>query len=162
MPSPIGNLNFSPFLDVNISSALSLRAWISDASNCPSSSISATNAYSRNISGKTFLPNSWSLDWSFTEIGNYSTKFSERNDQSLKWFSKSSLTKCSSICKEVLDSQMATAFHRISPPLFVQARLKQLTLFPQYHLSRIEVLKCCDSMESLHKIFLIPTNCLYQ
>ena len=63
----------SPFLEVNISFALSLRAWISDASRFPSSSISATqmspfqslpatNAHPRNIHGRTFLPNWWSLD----------------------------------------------------------------------------------------------------
>ena len=84
MPSAIGNTNFSPVLDVNIYFALSLRAWSSDASNCPRSSTSATRislwqippakyAYPKNIPGKTFLPNWWSLDWSFTEIGNCST-----------------------------------------------------------------------------------------
>ena len=80
LPSASGNLNNSPFLDVNISFALSIRAWISEASNLPSSSISATiispyqilpatNAYSRNFSGKTFLPNWWSLHWSLAEVG---------------------------------------------------------------------------------------------
>ena len=62
----------SPFLDVMISSALSLRTRTSDASNFPSSSMSATkispfqihlatNANPRNLPGKTFLPKWWSL-----------------------------------------------------------------------------------------------------
>ena len=33
----------------------------------------AYNAYPRNNPGKTFLPNWWNLDWSFAEIGWYST-----------------------------------------------------------------------------------------
>ena len=70
VPSAIGNVNFHLFLDINNSSAMSLRAWISDASTFPSSSMSATkishfqiltatNAHPKNIPGKTFLP-TWS------------------------------------------------------------------------------------------------------
>ena len=68
VPSAIGNLNFSPLIDVNTSFALSLLPWISDASICSNSSMSATimspfqillacNAYPRNIPGKTLGPN---------------------------------------------------------------------------------------------------------
>ena len=70
VPSAIRNMKCSPFLDIIVSFALSLRAWISDAFNFPSSSISATmwlpsrffpatNAYPRNLPCKTFLPNWW-------------------------------------------------------------------------------------------------------
>ena len=45
LPSASGNMKNSPFLDVNISFALSIRAWISEASNLPRSSISATIIY---------------------------------------------------------------------------------------------------------------------
>ena len=46
----------------------------------------------------------------------------------LKWFSKSSLVRCSSICQEVLNmSQIAVAFHGIGLPfVFIQARLQQI------------------------------------
>ena len=61
VPSAIGNMIFHLFLDVNTSFVLSLRAWISDASNFPSSSVSATKMSpfqipprSRHI-GRTFL-----------------------------------------------------------------------------------------------------------
>ena len=42
VPSATGNMNFSPFIGVNTSFALSLRAWSSDASISSNSSMSAT------------------------------------------------------------------------------------------------------------------------
>ena len=42
VPSAIGNVKFSPFLGVVTSFALNLRAWISDAFEISSSSMSAT------------------------------------------------------------------------------------------------------------------------
>ena len=68
VPSVTGNMK-SPFLcGVNTFFALSLLAWISDASISSKSSMSATkmslfqilpafNAYPRNFPGKTFEPN---------------------------------------------------------------------------------------------------------
>ena len=41
-----------------------------------------------------------------------------------EWFTKSSFTRCFPVCQEDLDSsQMATACHRIWPPLFIQSWL---------------------------------------
>ena len=71
-------------MGVDTSFALSLQAWISDASICSNSSMSAVsmspfqiptacNAYPRNIPGKTFGPNWCNLDWSLAETGWYST-----------------------------------------------------------------------------------------
>ena len=62
VPSATGGINLSPFIGVNSSFALSLLAWISDASVSSNSSMSATvmspfqilpayNAYPRNIPG---------------------------------------------------------------------------------------------------------------
>ena len=42
VPSSIGKINFSPFIGVNTSFAVSLSARISDASICSNSSLSAT------------------------------------------------------------------------------------------------------------------------
>ena len=80
VPSAIGNMKFSPFMGVNTSFALSLFAWIPDASISSNSLMSATmmspfqippayRAYPRNNPGKTFFPNWWILDWSFAELG---------------------------------------------------------------------------------------------
>ena len=44
VPSSTGNVKLSPFIGVNTSFALSLRAWISDASICSNFSMSAMNA----------------------------------------------------------------------------------------------------------------------
>ena len=64
VPSAIRMMNFSPFIGVNTSFALSLLAWISDASapilQClrlemsPFQSLTACNALPRNIPGKGF------------------------------------------------------------------------------------------------------------
>ena len=43
VPSATGNIKLSPFIGVNISFALSLLAWSSDASICSNSSMSAVN-----------------------------------------------------------------------------------------------------------------------
>ena len=84
VPSTIGNTNVSPFWSVDTSFALSLQAWISDASIFSNSSMSATTSspfqvppafYScpRNIPRKTHGPNWCSRDRSSAEIGWYST-----------------------------------------------------------------------------------------
>ena len=52
------------------------------------SKFSAINAYPWNVQGKTFVRKWWRLDWSFVEIGWYSTI--ALNDWSLKGFSESS------------------------------------------------------------------------
>ena len=78
------------------------------------------------------------------------------------------------VCQELLDiSQMATAFQRISPPLFhpilivaILLKYSPFTLrtgsFSDAILSRIdEVLKFHDSTIDLHKIFQIPSSCLF-
>ena len=68
VPSATGSMNFSPFIGVSTSFALSLRAWSFGASISSNSSMSATImshfqilprvAHSqRNIPCKTFLPN---------------------------------------------------------------------------------------------------------
>ena len=84
VPSASGNMKCSPLFGVIISLALSLRAWISDAPKF-TSFMSATKIFPFQISPRepihiqgTFqvklsLPNWWSLDWSFAELGWYST-----------------------------------------------------------------------------------------
>ena len=78
VPSANGNIKLSPFMGVNTSFALSLLAWISDASICSNSSMSAigmspfqiltaTIAYPRNIPNKTFGPNWCSCDRFFEQ-----------------------------------------------------------------------------------------------
>ena len=126
--------DFAPFLDVNISFALSLGAWNSDASNFPSSSMSATI-----VSPFQFLPqpmrirgiflvrlsyrNWWSLDWSFVEVERCSIVapngiIGPLNDS----FSKSPFKKSFPIRQEFLDiSQIAIAYHKISPPSCIQS-----------------------------------------
>ena len=84
-----------------------------------------------------------------------------------EWFSKSSFIRSLPISQAVLDvSQMAIAFHRIKTTIFhpilsvtLLQHLPSLVerLFQQCHVSRIDgVLKCDDSMISLHKICQIP------
>ena len=97
----------------------------------------AINACPRNISGKTFLPNWCVLDWSRIEIGWHSPLL-ERNYWSFAWFSDSSFVVSLPICQEVSDvSQIAIAFHGVSPAIFhqiliVAVRLKfRLSLFVQ-------------------------------
>ena len=128
------------------------------------------NAYPRNIPGKTFVPNSRSPDWSFAEIGKYST-IAPKGVIGPLIGSPNRLFRCFPTCQEVLNfSQIAIAFHGISPPFFIQARSQQylqtfLLLFCEphiqpCHLSRIDrMLKHDDSMINLHKSCQIPTNC---
>ena len=50
----------------------------------------------------------------------------KRNCRAFKLFSESPFIRSFPICQEVLDiSQRTTAFHRVRPPLFIQARLQQ-------------------------------------
>ena len=139
VPSGIGSMKFSPFFDVNTSFALSLRARLSDASEFPSSSLTVCNqntsfpdfppeinASLRNVPGKTFLPNWWSLVWSFAEIGWCSTIAPSGMTRPLNRVSEKPFMRCLPICQEILNvSQFARAFHRIGPPFFIQAWLQQ-------------------------------------
>ena len=80
VPSAIEKMKCSPLCGVIISFTLILRARITDASNIfqllnvcyqnvslPENP--SHNTYPRKIPGRTFLPNWWSLDWSFAERG---------------------------------------------------------------------------------------------
>ena len=72
VPSATGHMKFPLLCSVNTSFALSHRAWTSDASISSNSSMSASfpdspprKTHSREtITGETFGPNWWSLDWS--------------------------------------------------------------------------------------------------
>ena len=72
--------------------------------------------------------NWWSLDLFFffcrdRKIFNH---YSKMNHWALKWFSESPFMWSFPVCQEVLNiSQIAIAFHRISPPFFIPARLRQ-------------------------------------
>ena len=99
VPSATGNIKLSPFIGVNTSNALSLRAWSSDASICSNSSMSAMsrspfqippacNAYPMNFPDKTLGPNWCSLHWSLAEIGWYSTIVPKCNNWAIKWNSE--------------------------------------------------------------------------
>ena len=102
------------FMGVNTSLALSLLAWISDASIRSNSSMSATrmspfqipsafNASPRNFTGKTFGPNWCNLDWSFTEIGWYSTIAPNGYYWSVKWYSEPLLIGCLPIRQDIFN-----------------------------------------------------------
>ena len=53
------------------------------------------------------------------------------NYWSFEWFSESPLIRCCPVCQEILDiSKIAIEFHRISPPFFIQARLRQCSRRP--------------------------------
>ena len=84
----------------------------------------ATNAYPNNIPGNT-LPNCWSLDWSLAEIGWCSTIAPNGMTGPFTRFSDSPFIRCFPIRQEILNiSQIARAFHEMSPPLFNQAWLQ--------------------------------------
>ena len=94
----------------------------------------AYRAYPRNNPGKTFFPNWWILDWSFAEIGEYST--SEPNGMFVlfKWFSKTPFVLSLSIRQEILNvSHVGIAFHGICPPFFIQTWLQQYRRCPFFH-----------------------------
>ena len=128
----------------------------------------ASNAYPRNMPGKTFLPNWWSLDWSRAEIGYCCPK---KNHQAFEWFYKSPFTRSFHHLPgglghfadfNSIPQNQPTIFHpsliataqQTSQPLFC------VPLFQQYHSSQIdEVSKFDDSMINLHMICRIPTNC---
>ena len=115
IPSAIGIVKISPFFGVITSFALSLRAWMSDASKF---SISC-------LRPKCLLPKF--LQHTMHTQGIFQVKLSYQTDGALTGLPpKSPFIQCFSICSEVLDtSQVTAAFHRISPPLFIQARLQQ-------------------------------------
>ena len=129
----IENMKISLLCGVITSFPLILRGWISDASMFSKSSKSAIrisafqnlseiNSYPRKIPGKTFLPSWWSLDEFSRWHRMILNRCSKRNYWPFEWFSESSFVRCLPICHEVLDIlQIATAFHRISPPFFIQS-----------------------------------------
>ena len=83
-------------------------------------------AYPRNNPGKTFFPNWWILDWSFAEIGWYSTSEPNGMTGPLNGFPKTSLVRSFPIRQEILNvSQISVTFHRICPPIFIQTWLQQ-------------------------------------
>ena len=155
----------SPFSDEVISFALRLRAWISDASKSSSSSTSATQISPFQIHTReqcisiefsrsnclTKLMEPWLVFRINSVVFNHGVK---RN-----------------LCQEASGiAQVTVAFHRISPPFFIQAGLQQycrrpffsfcVSSFQQYHLSRIDGTSTYnDSMISLHKICQIPMKC---
>ena len=129
----MGKINFSPLIGVNTYFALSLSAWISDASVCSNSSMSATkmspspdssacNAYPRNMPGKTLGPNWCSRGRSFAEIGWYSTTAPNGITVPLNGIpNRLSWRGCLLIKQKILNiSQVATAFHGIRPPFILQ------------------------------------------
>ena len=81
-PSAIGKMKCSPLFGVIISFALSLRAWISDASNFSSSSLSAQ------IDGVLTGRNRMTFHHA-----------AKRNYWSFEWFSKSPFVKCFSLTR---------------------------------------------------------------
>ena len=136
-PSAIRNVKFSLFFSAITSYAVSLRAWISDASKFSSSSMSATkmspfqipsayNAYPRNMPSKTCLPNWWILDKSLAEIGWYSIIEAKKYHRSFEWIAKSPFIRCVPVRQAVLNvSQIAVTLRGICPPFFVQDWLQQ-------------------------------------
>ena len=112
----------------NTSFALSLVAWISDASIFSNSLMSATitspfqipsacDAHPRNIPGKTFEPNRCSLDRSLAEKKVVFDHCSTRDDRSVKWYSESPLVTCLLIRQEIwYVPQKAVTLHGIRPP----------------------------------------------
>ena len=144
VPAAIGNVKFSPSFGVVTSFALSLRAWISEASknfqllnvcdqnvSCPDST--AYIAYPRNIPGKTFLPNWWSLDGSLAKFEWYSTISPNGMTEPLN-----GSPSRRSLGVFLLDNRSWTfrrtiTFHGIRPRLLVQANLQQYSRSPFFN-----------------------------
>ena len=137
VPSGIGNLHCSPLFGVTLWSALSSRAWTSDVSKISSSSMSATKIspfqiHSRNqcVSEEpstynflTKLVEPWLV---FRRNRMIFIHCTTRDDLALKWFSESPFIKSFPTCQVALNiPQITVAFHWISPPFFIQARLQQ-------------------------------------
>ena len=114
-PSAIRKMKISPFFGVLTSFALSLRAWISEASKFSSSCLRPKCLLSK------FLQHTMHTQ------GIFHVKLSYHIDGALAGLSpKSPFIQCFPICSEVLDiSQVTATFHRICPPFFIQARLQQ-------------------------------------
>ena len=97
---------------------------------------------------------------------------SKRNYWPFEWFSKSPFIRSFPVCQEILDIlQIVLAFHRISPPIFIQSWLQQYCWGSFFHSSYDspsdaicldEVLMFDDSMIDLHKIFQIPMSCPFK
>ena len=82
----------------------------------------ATSAYPKEYSWQAFLTKLVEPWLVVCRNRNTFNHCSERNDRSFKWTSKSSLTRCSPICHEVLNiSQIAIAIHRTRPPYFIHS-----------------------------------------
>ena len=132
---------------------------------------SANSVFPMNIPGKTFLPKlvgPWLVSCRNRLIFNHCPK---RNLWSVEWFFESPFIRNFTLCQGVLNiSQKAIAFHRISPPFFIQARLPTVQqtfllllcapISHKYHSSRIhEVSKFDYSVINLYKICQITMNC---
>ena len=86
----------------------------------------AYRAYPRNIPGNIFFPNWWILDWSFGEIGQYSTNETKGMIGTINGFSEPPFVKCFPIRQEILNvSQTGFKFHGICPPFSIQTWLQQ-------------------------------------
>ena len=136
---------FTPcsLLDGNTSFALSLRAWICDAPNFPAPQklqpclLSRVSPQPTRIRGTLLVRLSHQIGGALTGLSKKSDdvrplRRTERSVLQMR-FSESSFVRCFPICQEILNiSQIAIAFHRISPPFFIQARLQQTADVPSF------------------------------
>ena len=135
-PSATGNTKVSPFIGVDTSCALSLRAWSSDASIFCNSSMSATNMSpaEENI-WKDFPAELMQSRQVFRRNRVMFDHCSKRYNWSAEVFSEPPFIWCLPIRQKILNiSQIAATFHGIRPPVFIQtdcnsaARVPSLTL----------------------------------
>ena len=131
-----GNVDCSlPFLDVNTSFALSLRAWISDASYCPSSSISATITSPFQIPSPQpmHILGRFQVKLSY-QLGGALTGLLQKSDDIQPWRQVESLNLemvlpivfhkvFSHLPGGIEYSRIAEALSRISPPFLIQTSL---------------------------------------
>ena len=104
---------------------------------------SAQNAFPRNIPGKTFLPNWWSLHWSLSGNRMIFNHRTERNDWALEWFSEAPFVMSSHLtgCLEhfadgnSIPQNQPTTFHQCQIATIQQTSLLLFCalLFLQYH-----------------------------
>ena len=136
-PSAKGNTNAPSLWVIRTSFAFSLLVYTSDAPNffpilqyqqseCHLSKFSPSSKRNpdRFLVVLSFRNDEFTLCLSLGvwEIFHQCAKW---NNWSLKWFTESSFVRSFPVCQEILDiSQMAIAFHRIWPPLFIQSRLQ--------------------------------------
>ena len=131
-------------------------------------------AYPRNNPGKTFFPNWWILDWSFAEIGQYSTNEPNGMIGPVNGCPKRPKTPfvwSLPIRQEICDvSQIGVAFRGICQPFFIQTWLQQYCRRTFFHSAYCPLSKpicfrsvwCGRAMipgRDLHKLCRIPRNC---